>query len=148
HWPLGLAGVAAALTILSERAGLAFCLAVPVLPLGNYSFALAALYGIAAAIALLAFWRTPRAGLLAALGAGLGPAGALGLLPVLGLVVRWPARRAASVPVLAATAATGLALALEPFAPRLTRSLKPQPVDETTAAVAAPPQARASATRR
>src|SRR5205085_1956380 len=68
-----------------------------VLPLGNYSFGLAAVYGIAALAGLAASWRTPRAGLLAALGAALGPAGALGLLPVLGLVVRWPARRAASV---------------------------------------------------
>jgi hypothetical protein len=42
-------------------------------------------------------WRTPRAGLLAALGAALGPIGALGLLPVLGLAIRWPARRAVSV---------------------------------------------------
>ncbi len=97
HWPLGIAAVAAALTAWSEPAGLAFCLAVPVLPLGNYSFGLAALYGILAAAGLVLSWRTPRAGLLAALGAGLGPIGALGLLPVLGLVVRWPARRAASV---------------------------------------------------
>jgi Protein kinase domain len=96
-WPLGLAGVAAGLTLLSERAGLAFCLAVPVLPLGNYAFGLAALYGICALIVLGATWRTPRAGLLVALGAGLGPIGALGLLPVLGQVVRWPARRAVSV---------------------------------------------------
>ncbi len=108
-WPLGLAGVAAALTLLSERAGLAFCLAVPVLPLGNYAFGLAALYGIAALVVLAASWRTPRAGLLAALGAGLGPLGALGLLPVLALAVRWPARRAVSVAgsVLVAAAIAG-----------------------------------------
>ena len=237
HWPLGLAGVAAVLTLLSERAGLAFCLAVPVFPLGNYAFGLAALYGIAAAIVLAASWRTPRAGLLAALGAALGPIGALGLLPVLGLVVRWPARRAVSVagavlvaasvggaarihalgvpetnslvsagralarelarhpqllatagalalgaaalpflrgrgplaaggyalavggltvvpaphqpnvPMLVVTAATGLALALEPYA-RRPRRREPQPVDETTAAVATPPRARAAAGRR
>src|SRR5207245_930973 len=73
------------------------CLAVPVLPLGNYAFGLAALYGIAALIVLGATWRTPRAGLVAALGAGLGPIGALGLLPVAGQLVRWPARRAVSV---------------------------------------------------
>src|SRR5581483_6203074 len=97
HWPLGIAAVAAALTLWSERLGLAFCLAVPVLPLGNYSFGLAALYAVFAAAAAAACWRTPRSGLLAALGAGLGPAGLLGLLPVLGLTVRWPARRAASV---------------------------------------------------
>jgi hypothetical protein len=108
-WPLGLAGAAAALTLLSERAGLAFCLAVPVLPLGNYAFGVAALYGIAAVIVLVATWRTPRAGLLAALGAGLGPIGALGVLPILGQVVRWPARRAISVAgsVLVASAVGG-----------------------------------------
>jgi eukaryotic-like serine/threonine-protein kinase len=108
-WPLGLAAIAVALTLLSERAGLAFCLAAPVLPLGNYAFGLAAVYGIAAVVVLVLSWRTPRAGLLAALGAGLGPIGALGLLPVLALVVRWPARRALSVAgsVLVAAAIAG-----------------------------------------
>ncbi len=236
-WPLGLAGVAAALTFFSERAGLAFCLAVPVLPLGNYALGLAVLYGIAAAALLAATWRTPRAGLLVTLGAGLGPIGLLGLLPVLGQVVRWPARRAVSVAgsvlvaaaiagaaeihtlgvpatnsllatgralaqqlahhpeviatagalalgaaalplvrrrgpfaaaayvlvvggltvvpaphtpnvaILAATAATGLALALEPYATR-TRRRKAPPVEETTAAVAVPQQARSAVGRR
>jgi len=97
HWPLGIAAVAGALTWWSERAGLAFCLAAPVLPLGNYSLGLAMLYGVVALAGMAACWRTPRSGLLAALGAALGPAGLLGLLPVLGLVIRWPARRAASV---------------------------------------------------
>ena len=36
RWPVGIAGAAALLTLVSERAGLAFCLAVPILPLGNY----------------------------------------------------------------------------------------------------------------
>jgi hypothetical protein len=96
-WPLGLAAVAAVLTALSETAGLAFCLAVPVLPLGNYALGLAVAYAIVAVAALVAFRRTPRAGLLVALGAGLGAIGAIGLLPVLALAVRWPARRALSV---------------------------------------------------
>jgi eukaryotic-like serine/threonine-protein kinase len=96
-WPLGLAAVAAGLTFASERAALAFCLAVPVLPLGNYAFGLAALYGVAAALVLAVTWRTPRAGLVAALGAALGPIGALALLPLAGQLVRWPARRAVSV---------------------------------------------------
>lgn len=108
-WPLGLAAVAAVTTLLSERAGVAFCLAVPILPLGNYSFGLAALYAIVATIALLAFWRAPRSGLLVALGAGLGVIGALGLLPILGLAIRAPARRAAGVAlaVLVAGAVSG-----------------------------------------
>jgi len=96
-WPLGLAAVAAATSLLSERAGMAFCLAVPVLPIGNYSFGLAALYAIAALVALTAFWRTPRAGLLVAVGAGLGAIGAIALLPLFALTVRRPTRRAVSV---------------------------------------------------
>jgi hypothetical protein len=238
HWPLGIAAVAAALTAWNERAGLAFCLAAPVLPLGNYSFGLAALYGILALVGMAACWRTPRAGLLAALGAGLGPAGALGLLPVLGLVVRWPARRAtsvaaavlvaagiggathigalgvpatnslfaagravarelgsrpqllatagalalgaavlplvrgrgpfaagayglvvggltvvpaphaANVPLLAVTAATALAIGLEPYAKQPRRPRAKRPVEETTATVAVPPERRAASNRR
>jgi hypothetical protein len=96
-WWLGLAAVAAVLTAVSEPAGLAFCLAVPILPLGNYSEGLALAYAIAAAFAFLALWRTPRAGLLAVLGAGLGAIGAIGLIPVLALAIRWPARRALCV---------------------------------------------------
>jgi eukaryotic-like serine/threonine-protein kinase len=236
-WPLGLAAVAAVTSLLSERAGVAFCLAVPVLPLGNYSFGLAALYGIVALLALLAFWRTPRAGLFVALGAGLGAIGALGLLPVLALGIRPRIRRGVSValavlvgaavgraahvttlgvpasdsllatgraaarelagdpqlialaaamalgavalplvrrrgpiaaaayglvvggltfaappheahvPVLVATAATALALGLEPYATRPRRRRQETAVEETTAAVAAPPRARAAGTR-
>jgi len=236
-WPFGIAAVAAGLTFRSERAGLAFCLAAPIFPLGNYSFGLATVYAILAVLVLGASWRTPRAALLAALGAGLGPIGALGLLPVVGLVVRWPARRAISVagsvlvaaavgsagridalripatnsllaaarslahelvhhpqvvstagalalgaavlplvrrrgpllpaayavvvggltvvpgphtpnvPIIALTAATGLALALEPYAakPWPTRRRRQAPVDETTASIAVPPEARAAA---
>jgi eukaryotic-like serine/threonine-protein kinase len=235
-WPLGLAAVAAVTSLLSERAGVAFCLAVPVLPLGNYSFGLAALYGIAALVALLAFWRAPRGGLFVALGAGLGAIGALGLLPLLALGIR-PRARCASValavlvgaavsgatrietlgvrasdsllsaghalarqlggdpqlialaaalalgavalplvrrrgpiaaaayglviggltfaapphepdvPVLVATAATALALGLEPYATRPRKRRTKPALEETTAAVAAPPQARAAGTR-
>ena len=110
-WPLGLAAVAAVTTLLSERAGVAFCLAVPLLPLGNYSFGLAALYAVVALAALAAFWRAPRAGLLAALGAGLGAIGALALLPLLGLAVRRPSWRAAGVAlaVVVAAAVSGAA---------------------------------------
>ncbi len=237
-WPLGIAAVAALITILSEPAGLAFCLAVPVLPLGNYSLGLAELYAIVAAIVLVAFWRTARAGLLVALGAGLGAIGALALLPLVGLAVRWPARRAVcvagavlvaaaaggaarvhqlrvpasnslldagrsvaselahhpqvlalagalalgaavlplvrrrgpfaaagyalavcgltlvpaphtpNVAVLAVTAATGVALALEPYATRPRQPKVVQPVEETTATVQAPPEAQAAAGRR
>jgi hypothetical protein len=241
-WPLGLAAAAFATTMLSERAGLALCLAIPILPLGNYAQGVALLYGILALVALVAFWRAPRAGLVGALGAGLGPAWLLGLLPVLGLAVRRPAMRAAgvaasvlvagaiagaarigglgvpatnslvaaghavvrelagnpqllataaalaagavalpyvrgrgplaaagyalgvagltvvpaphaaNVPVIAVTAATALALGLEPYAkrprPALLERRPVQAVEETTAAVPAPAQARTAATRR
>jgi protein kinase-like protein len=243
-WPLGVAAAAALITLLSEPAGLAFCLAVPILPLGNYSLGLAGLYAIVAAALLVVVWRTPRAGLLVVLGAGLGAIGALGLLPLLALAVRWPARRALcvagavlvaaavgsaarvgelrmpasrslldparalsselahhpqvmalaaalalaaaalplarrrgsllatayalvvcgltvappphapNVAVLALTAATAVALALEPYArrPRGPKTKpKPtlvQPVEETTATVTAPPEARAATGRR
>jgi hypothetical protein len=108
-WPLGLAAAAAVTSLFSERAGLAFCLAVPLLPIGNYALGLAALYAVAALIVLVGFWRAPRAGLLAALGAGLGAIGALGLLPVLALALRRPAWRAAgaAVAVLVAAALAG-----------------------------------------
>jgi hypothetical protein len=96
-WPPGIGAAAALITLLSAPAGLAFCLAVPVLPLGNYARGLAELYALAAAVVLLALRRTPRAGLLVVLGAALGAIGALGLLPVVGLAVRWPARRAVCV---------------------------------------------------
>jgi hypothetical protein len=237
-WPLGIAAAAALITFLSEPAGLAFCLAVPVLPLGNYSLGLAALYAIVAAAALIAFRRTARAGLLVALGAGLGAIGALALLPVMALAVRWPARRAIcvagavlvaaaagsaarigqlripatrslltagravgsqlthdpqllalaaalalgaavlplarrrgplaaaayalvvggltvvpaphtpNVAVLAVTAATGLALAVEPYATRPRKPRPVQPVEETTATVTAAPEARTAVGRR
>ena len=58
-----------------------------------------------------------------------------------------PAPHTPGVAVLAVTAATGLALALEPFAARWRRR-RQQPVEETTAAVAVPSQARAAAGRR
>jgi hypothetical protein len=234
-WPLGIAAVAALLAYLRPRAGVAFCLAVPILPLGNYSLALAELYAIAAAIVLAAFWRTPRAALLVTFGAALGAIGALGLLPLLALAVRWPARRAVAVagavlvaaaaggaaridelhvpattddisagrslaselahhpqvlalaaalalasaalplvrrrgpfaaagyalvvcgltlappphapdvPVLAVTAATGVALALAPYTTRRRRLRRLQPVEETTAVVATAAEARAAA---
>src|SRR5207302_1496757 len=58
-WAFGLAALAAAATALRARAGLAFALAVPVLPLGNFALGAAILYG-AAALGLFALaWREP-----------------------------------------------------------------------------------------
>jgi len=77
---------------------------------------------------------------------GRGPlADAAYALAVCGITVAPPPHEA-NVPVLAVTAATALALALEPYAKR-PRVLRPQqPVEETTAAVEAPPRARAAGT--
>jgi hypothetical protein len=109
-WPLGLAVAAAAVTAVRERLGLAVALAVPVLPLGNVSLGLAALYAVIAAAWLALTWREPRTGLLFAVGALLAPFAALGLVPLLVSGVRSAPRRAAqgAVAVLAAALVAGL----------------------------------------
>ena len=95
HWPLGLSAAAALLTILGPRLGLAFALAVPVLPLGNISLGLAVLYGVVACVWFALFWVQPRAALLFVAGPLLAPLGALGLVPLATLPARDPVRRAA-----------------------------------------------------
>jgi Protein kinase domain len=99
-WPLGLAALAAGLTVLRPRAGLALALAAPVFPLGNLALGLAVLYAAVAAVWLAFTWRRPREGLLPATGALLGPISLLGLLPLLLTSVRSTVHRA----VFAATA--------------------------------------------
>jgi hypothetical protein len=85
-FPSGGAAVlaaAVALAMLAEpRAGLAFALAVPVLPLGNVSRGLALLYLAAALAWFLVHARRPRWGLLFCLGPLLAPLYALGALPL------------------------------------------------------------------
>ncbi len=110
HWPLALSAVAALLTIVGPRLGLAFALAVPVLPLGNISLGLAILYAVLACGWLGFFWAQPRAALLFVAGPLLAPIGALGLVPLATLPARDPARRAAQAiaAVLAAAIAAGL----------------------------------------
>jgi hypothetical protein len=109
-WWVGLAVVAGALTAFSARAGLAFALAVPLLPLGNYAAGLALAYAAVAALWLALTWREPRTSLFVALGPLLGPMAALGFLPLAAQVVRNPVRRAAqvAVAVLAASATASL----------------------------------------
>ena len=82
RWPLLLGALAAGLTALRPRIGLAFALAVPVFPLGNVAFGLALVYAVAAAAWLVLAWPRPRSGLLFALGAVLAPLGVIGLLPL------------------------------------------------------------------
>jgi hypothetical protein len=109
-WPFGLAVLAAAATLLRERAGIALALAVPVLPLGNISLGLALLYAALAGGWLLVTWREPRAGLLFVLGPLLAPVAALGLLPIATARVRSAPLRALAIllGVLTAALAAGI----------------------------------------
>jgi hypothetical protein len=110
YWPTGLAAVAAVLTFLGPRLGLAFALAVPVLPLGNIALGLAIAYGIAACAWFALFWAVPRAGLLFVVGPLLAPFGAVGLVPLAALPARDPGRRAAVT--VAAVLSAGIVAAL------------------------------------
>src|SRR5881398_68268 len=109
-WPLVLALLALAATLLRERGGIALALAVPVFPLGNISLGLALLYAALAAAWLLVTWREPRAGLLFVLGPLLAPIAALGLLPLATARVRAAPLRGLSVilGVLTAALAAGI----------------------------------------
>jgi tRNA A-37 threonylcarbamoyl transferase component Bud32 len=110
HWPALLAVLAAALTVAGPRLGLAFALAVPVLPLGNIALGLAVAYGVAACAWFALFWAVPRAGLLFVAGPLLAPLGALGLVPLTTSPAGGPGRRAAQAvaAVLAACVVAGL----------------------------------------
>ena len=94
-WPFLLGALAALVAVLSPGAGLAFALAVPILPLGNASSGLAAAYVPLAAGWLLLFARDPRSGLLFASGPLLAPLHALALLPLVALWARGVVRRVA-----------------------------------------------------
>jgi serine/threonine-protein kinase len=110
HWSAGLAVLAGLLTVVTPRLGLAFALAVPVLPLGNISLGLAIVYGIAACGWFALFWSRPRAALLFVAAPLLAPIAALGLLPLALLPAGGPGRRAvqALAGTLAAAAAVGV----------------------------------------
>jgi hypothetical protein len=112
-----LAVVAAGVTFLRPRLGLAFALAVPVLPLGNVSSGLALVYAVLACGWLALSWRAPREGLFLALGPLLAPVLALGLLPLAAQPIRSHARRAlqVAVAVLLAAIVAGLRHASLPF---------------------------------
>ncbi len=96
-WPLGVAALAAGVTLVRARLGLAVALAAPVLPLGNVSSGLAWAYGLAAALWLVLSWREPRRGLLFCVGPLLGPVGALGALTLAVQFLDSRIRRAAHV---------------------------------------------------
>jgi hypothetical protein len=109
-WPVLLAAIAAGLTALRTRLGLAFTLAVPVFPLGNVSFGLAVAYAVFAMGWLALMWRDSRRGLFFSAGLVLGPIGLLGLMPLVALGARGAGRRVAhaAAAVLLAGAAAGI----------------------------------------
>jgi hypothetical protein len=116
-WPLGLAAVAATLALVRERAGLAFALAVPVLPLGNLSSGLAWAY-VALAIGWLVFaWKDSRTALFFVAGPVLTPLSLLGLLPLAAQRLGGSLRRSLQVftAVLAAALVAGLQGSSLPF---------------------------------
>jgi eukaryotic-like serine/threonine-protein kinase len=104
HWSAGLAVLAALLSLVGPRLGLAFALAVPVLPLGNIALGLAILYGVAACAWFAAFWARPRAALLFLAGPLLAPLGMLGFLPLVAVPAGGAIRRAAQTAVAVLTA--------------------------------------------
>jgi hypothetical protein len=119
-WQWGLALLAAALTAFRPRLGLAFALATAVLPLGNASLGVAIAYSAAAVAWLVATWRRPEEGLLAAAGPVLASVGALSLAPLAVLHVRnpiWRGIHTALAVVLAALVA-GIAGARLPLSAR------------------------------
>jgi Protein kinase domain len=124
-WPLGLAAVAAALTVFRERAGLAFALAVPILPLGNLSAGLAWAYAAVALAWLACTWRDARAGVFFVAGPLLAPLSLLALLPLAARSVRGGARRALQVvaAVLAAAVVAGMRGGRLPFTGAVAPSL-------------------------
>ena len=110
-WPLALAALAGVVALWNQRVALAFCLAVPVLPLGNYALGLAVLYAAAALVWLVVSWRNPEAGLFMTLGPLLASIGLIAALPVAGLAIAKPWRRGVQVAmaVVAAAAVAGAA---------------------------------------
>jgi hypothetical protein len=113
-----LAAASALAVLVWPRLGLAFTLAVPILPLGNFSLGLALLYAFVAACWTCLFVREPRGGLAPALGALLAPVSALALLPLAVAPLRSIVRRAAAAGagVLLAAVTAGVRGAPIPFA--------------------------------
>jgi hypothetical protein len=116
RWPLLLAAMAAGVTALRPRIGLALALAVPVFPLGNVALGLALVYAVAAIAWLVVAWPRPRSGLLLAVGPVLGAVGAIGLLPLLLQDVRGWFRRAAYACAGVLLAVVSGTVAVEPVA--------------------------------
>jgi hypothetical protein len=134
-----LAATSALAIVLWPRLGLAGTLAVPILPLGNVSLALALVYAGVAACWLCLFAREPHGGLLAALGPLLAPLSALCLLPLAVAAVRSPARRAAAAGagVLVAALVAGVRGAPLPLVGEQAPALRVAGSDDVTATAGA-----------
>ena len=117
QWPLGLAGLAAAITFVAPRAGLAFTLTAAFFPLANISLGLALLYAAFGLGWLLLAWNDARSGLVALAGPLLAPFAALGLVPLAAQLTRGRLRSAvqAGAAVLLAALVAGLHHARLPF---------------------------------
>ena len=102
---------------LRPRLGLAFALAVPVLPFGNVALGAALVYALFAAALLALAWPEPENGLLLVTGPLLAVVSALGLVPLVVLRVRSTVRRAGhtAAAVLLAGLVAGLRHAPLPF---------------------------------
>jgi hypothetical protein len=109
-WVLVLAPLAAAVSLVFPRGGLAFALAVPILPAGNISIALAVVYTACALAWLALWWRFPRHALLCAAGPLLALIGALAFVPLVAERASRAWRRAiqATAALLLAALVTGL----------------------------------------
>jgi hypothetical protein len=94
-WPFLLGAVAALAALGNPPAGLAFALAIPVLPLGNLALGAALAYVPLALAWFLLFARDARSGLLLLAGPLLLPLHALALVPLVALRARGAVRRAA-----------------------------------------------------
>jgi hypothetical protein len=114
---LAATALATALTAWAPRLGLAFTLALPLLPIGNFSLAAALVAAVAVVALLVVSWHEPRSGLAFAIGPLLGPLGLLGLAPLLFQPIRNPFRRAlqTALAVLSAGLVAGMGHAGLPF---------------------------------
>ncbi|HYY76244.1 MAG TPA: serine/threonine-protein kinase [Gaiellaceae bacterium] len=94
-WPFLLGALAALAALGSPTVGLAFALAMPVLPLGNLALGASVAYVPVAFAWFLLFARDARTGLFFLAGPLLAPLHALALLPLVALRARGALRRAA-----------------------------------------------------
>jgi hypothetical protein len=142
-WPPELVAVlvvvAGLASWLDPRLGLALTLAVPILPLGNITSALAGLYAIVAAGWLVLSWRDARHGLWFLSGPLLSALGLLALVPIALSPVKGVARRAAqgALAVLSTVLLAAAASEQLPIAGGIAEPLDVGPLDSIGSSAAA-----------